>query len=143
MIAPSSTATVDVNQGEIVSSAAPTTKDVSTNSFRFVLENVSDAIPQGRLPQPDLPVLEFATDVEHDDVHSLGLKKTHLDNTNLNVSTYSVVVPVSNFVEHVDEHDDSASPNVVCARVVTPSLAHHDVSLEEVRTYHIVSQEVV
>lgn len=46
------TATVATSQSD-----APT-HDVAANTFSFSLQNVSDAIPQGLLPQPVSPVLE-------------------------------------------------------------------------------------
>lgn len=44
-------------------------KDVSANSFNFALHNVTDDIPQGRLPHVVSPVLELS-EVAHDDMHS-------------------------------------------------------------------------
>jgi len=42
----------------------------SSNSFRFALHNVTDHVPQGELPRPSSPVLEFVSPVAHVDMHS-------------------------------------------------------------------------
>jgi hypothetical protein len=48
----------------------PVNSDISANSFRFSLHNLTDEIPQGRLPQGVSPMLEEVSEVEHDEVHS-------------------------------------------------------------------------
>jgi len=61
---------------ETIAATAPI-KEVSDNTFSFTLQNVSYAIPHGLLPQPTSSMLELASVVEHDDVHSLGVEQTH------------------------------------------------------------------
>lgn len=59
-------------------SAVPINNDDSANSFSFALQNVTDEIPQGRLPQAVSPVLELS-EVAHDDVHSHRVEQTQHD----------------------------------------------------------------
>jgi len=83
-------------------------RDVAADSFRYILQDVSDAIPQGTLPQPDIPVLELAAIVEHDDVQkSLEasiLPVTRNDDVH---SVLTVSVPPIFTVEHVDDDVDN------------------------------------
>ena len=43
-------------------------RDVATGSTRNNLQDFSETIPQGDLPQPTIPVLEFAATVSHEDL---------------------------------------------------------------------------
>jgi len=52
------------------------TNSVAAKSFSFALHNVSDEIPQGRLPITDHPILELASNIAHDDVHSSEMEQT-------------------------------------------------------------------
>ncbi len=71
-------ATTDENATQSVVPTAATTnenvtqsvphRDVAAGSFRHILQDVSDAIPQGTLPQLDIPVLELAGTVQHDNM---------------------------------------------------------------------------
>lgn len=133
---PLSTATVDVNQEKSSSSDVPS-KDISANSFSFTLKNVSDHIPQGRLPRPDIHVLELATDVEQDDMQVLQMEQTQPENTNSHVPFSVAAVSVSSFVEHVEVHDDLASTDLVSAREESPLLVQH-FSQEEVCIDHTI-----
>lgn len=70
------------------------------------MQNVSDAIQQGLFPQPASPVLELATVVAHNDVHSLGVEQTHPDDQNMSVPTSPAATLVPSIIEHVDVHED-------------------------------------
>jgi len=81
-------------------------KDLSSSSFSFALNNVTDSVPQGVLPIPSIPVLDLVTVDEHDVVHSY--EDEGLVNT---VSKEHVQSSPSVFnVEHVDVHEENVSP---------------------------------
>ena len=80
---------------------------IATNSFSFALQNVTDDIPQGRLPGPVIPMLELVTDGENDDVHSRDVAQTQQDSQNLEILV--AASPRSQTVEHVAVH---GSPTV-------------------------------
>jgi len=62
------------------------------------------------LPQSASLVLELATVLAHDEVHSLGVEKTHPDDEYMSVPTYpAAATPVPSIVEHVDVHEDIIS----------------------------------
>ena len=71
------------------------------------MQDVSDAICQGTLPWPDIPVLELAATVEHNDVQK-PLEVANLPvNSNEDVhSVPAVYVPPFFTIAHVDVHDD-------------------------------------
>jgi len=86
-------------------SAVPVDNDVSANSFSFPLQNVTDEIPQGRLPQVVSYVLELFK-VAHNDVHSHGVEQKQQDSQTvqaLKISVAAALLPLS--VEHVDVHE--------------------------------------
>ncbi|RHN77276.1 hypothetical protein MtrunA17_Chr1g0153031 [Medicago truncatula] len=94
----------------------------------LALQNISDAIQQGLLPQPASPVLELSTVVAHDDVHSLRVEQTHPDDQDMSVPTSPAAAdPVPSIVEHVDVHED-----IVSATEVSNLLVQHTLAQEEV-----------
>jgi hypothetical protein len=81
-------------------------KDLSSSSFSFALNNVTDSVPQGALPIPSIPVLDLVTVDEHNAVHIS--EEEGLANM---VSKEPVQSSPSVFnVEHVDVHEDNVSP---------------------------------
>ena len=80
---------------------------------------MTDAIPQGRLARPVIPVLELASDVEHYDVQPLGTEQMQPDDFS------AAAVPVQNSVEHVDVHDDLATVEFVSAENTSPLPDHN------------------
>ena len=83
-------------------------RDFLTGSFRYILQDVSDAIPQGNLPRSDIPVLELGVTVEHDDVQKSLEAATHPVTRNEDVhSVPEVSVPPIFTVEHVDDDVDN------------------------------------
>jgi len=79
---------------------APVHDIVSTNSFSFALQNVTDEIPRGRLPGPDIPVLELVSDGVHDDVHSRDVVQRQQVSRNLEIAVAASLQ--SQTIEHVD-----------------------------------------
>jgi len=114
VVPPTAAATTDENVTQFVVPTTATTnenvtqsvphRDVAAGSFRHILQDVSDAIPQGTLPRPDIPVLELAATVQHDNMQK-SLEAATLTVTS-NEKVHSVpTVSVPPF-EHVDVHDD-------------------------------------
>ena len=82
-------------------------RDVAAGSFRHILQDVLDAIPQGTLPRPDIPVLELAAIVEHDDVQKSLEAATLTVTSNEKVHSVPIVsVPPFYTIQHIDVHDD-------------------------------------
>jgi len=116
-VPPPAAATTDENATQFVIPAAATTnenvtqyvpqRDVAAGSFLHILQDVSDAIPQGTLPRPDISVLELAATVEHDDVQKILEAATLTVTSNEKVHLVPTVpVPPFFTIEHVDVHDD-------------------------------------
>jgi len=116
-VPPPAAATTDENATQFVVPTAATTnenvtqsvpqRDVAAGSFCHILQDVSNAIPQGTLPRPDIPVLELAATVEHDDVQKSLEAATLTVTSNEKVHSVSTVsVPPFVTIEHVDVHDD-------------------------------------
>ena len=66
------------SHSQVVAAKSTHTNSLSTNSFSFALQNVIDHIPQRVMPRPASPVLELASHVAHDDVHSDEVEQLHL-----------------------------------------------------------------
>jgi hypothetical protein len=91
-------ATVDENAAQPVPN-----KDVAASSFTFALQNVSDVIPPRVLPHSDIPVLELASKVAHDDVQIFEEDRNHQETRNVVVpKSLVVLVPPIYTIEHVD-----------------------------------------
>ena len=83
-------------------------RDVATGCFRYILQDVSNADPQGNLPRPDVHVLELAATVEHDDVQTSIEAATHPVTRNDDVHSVSAVSVLPIFtIEHVDDDVDN------------------------------------
>jgi len=78
--------------------------------------------------QPTSPVLELSIVVVHDDIHSLGVEQTHLNDQDMSVPTSpSAANLIPYIVEHFDVHDD-----IVSAMKVSNSTIQHTLAQEEV-----------
>jgi len=113
---PSASATIiDTQERSTTQNIAPP-KDVSSSSFSFALQNVSDATPQSVLPQSTIPVLELVTDVVHDDLDPLEVERTQQESWDDSVPNLPVAAaPLLTYVEHVDVHEkfDGATLDLV------------------------------
>jgi len=75
-------------------------KDVTTNSFSFALQNVTDEVPQRVLVPVDVLVLELVTDEAHDDVQLGVVDRVILDSDVTRSPVASSLSP--HLVEHID-----------------------------------------
>jgi len=81
-------------------------KDLSSSTFSYALNNVTDSVPQGALPIPTIHVLDLVTVDEHDDENIS--EDEGMENT---VSKEPVISSSSVLnVEHATIHDDNVSP---------------------------------
>lgn len=105
---------------------------LSYNSFSFALHNVIDHIPQGEMPRPGSPVLDFVSSLAHDDVHSDEVEQLHLiprevvENTKVSYATVALSDVVEQ--EHSQPRGLVESPKFLDATATHLSpLAHNDV----------------
>ena len=81
------------------------TNTAADKSLSFVLQNVLDKLPQGRLTSSDRPLLELASNVAHNDVHSCEMEQTqHQSRTAQDLDIVVPAAPFSQLVEHDDMH---------------------------------------
>jgi len=81
-------------------------RDVATGSTRNNLQDFSETIPQGNLPRPTIPVLEFAATVAHEDLQlsSESAKLPVNSNNDVRMIPTYHVSPIFS-VEHGEVHD--------------------------------------
>lgn len=82
-------------------------KDVVASSLSFALQDFSDAIPQGVLPHSNIPVLELASDVAHNDIQNFEEERILQETRIVDIPKDHVdFVPPVYTVEHVDVHEE-------------------------------------
>lgn len=100
------------------------------------LHNVTDEVPQGRLPQFGRPVLEMVSEVSHDDVHSHGVEQTQQDTLTVQgLEIFVAAAPLPHTIENVDMHE---SPKLIYQlmlwfRVLLNSMAHNHICTEQIQ----------
>jgi hypothetical protein len=109
------------------------------------LQDISDAIPQGTFPRLDIPILELAGTVEHDDVQKSLEAATLPVTSNEDVHLVpTVFVPPFFTIDHVDVHDDvdnNVSPNREGIPISAPKGANDSIPLD-LAAVHMPSQDM-
>lgn len=77
------------------------------SSFSFALQDFSDVIPQGVLPHSNIPVLELASDVAHNDSQNFEEERILQETRTVDVPKDHVdFVPPVYTVKHVTVHEE-------------------------------------
>lgn len=105
---------------------------LSSNSFNFALDNVTDHVSQGELPRPSSPVLEFVSPVAHDDMHYVEEEQLQMELREVveNPNVYDATTALSDVAkqEQSRQRELVESPKVFDATAtLTYHVAHDDV----------------